>query len=208
GGAPRGRMAGGLISLPEGWGIEGADLVGMDMGGQPALVFAAEHPERVRRLVVMNSLVFGDEATSWEIRVLRRFGWNRWILRHLPRLVFRRALKTFLPRGVHLPEPLRADLWESFRRSEVRAFIAKLCAGYQRSLAKLPELYRQVACPTLVLWAERDKHFPLVHARRLHETIAGSKLEIIGGAEHWMAWHRAEEVAERIRGFVAESPGK
>src|SRR5438045_8609817 len=41
------------------------------MGGQPALVFAASYPERIHRLVVMNSLVLWDENTSWEIQVLR-----------------------------------------------------------------------------------------------------------------------------------------
>lgn len=25
----------------------------------------------------MNSLVFGDEKTSWEIQLLRKYGWNR-----------------------------------------------------------------------------------------------------------------------------------
>ena len=42
-------------------------------------------------------IVSGDEQTSWEIRVLRTFGGNRFLLRHLPRLVFWRARRTFLP---------------------------------------------------------------------------------------------------------------
>src|SRR5437867_2629635 len=84
------------------------------LGDGPPLAFAARYPERVRRLVVMNSLVFGDEKTSWEIRLLRKFGWNRFILRWLPRLVFWRARRTFLPRGVRLPSELASDFWESF----------------------------------------------------------------------------------------------
>src|SRR5262249_19113336 len=100
GGATPMHMAERLHTLLDFWGIERAGVVGLDMGGQPALAFAAAHPERVYRLVVMNSLVFGDEKTSWEIRVLRKFGWNRLILRRFPRLVFHRARATFLPRGV------------------------------------------------------------------------------------------------------------
>ena len=37
----------------------GRALAGIDMGGQPALVFAAAHPDRIGKLIVMNSLVFG-----------------------------------------------------------------------------------------------------------------------------------------------------
>src|SRR4051794_8584017 len=91
GGATPTHQAQRLLTLLDGWGIERAGLVGLDMGGQPALAFAALYPDRVRQLAVMNALVFGDEETSWEIRLLRRFGWNRFVLRHLPRLVFWRA---------------------------------------------------------------------------------------------------------------------
>ena len=184
--------------------IERANLVGMDMGGQPALVFAAQHPERVHHLVVMNSLVLWDEKTSWEIQLLRKYGWNRFIIRNFPRLVFKRAEMTFLPRGMKLPFELRADLWRSFSQSEVRSFIARLCAGYQGTLERLPELYKTITCPTLVLWGEHDQHFPPEHSRRLHEAIQGSSLQIIPGGEHWMAWYLADAVAESIRGFMAE----
>lgn len=202
GGATPMHQADKLLTLLDVWGIDRADIAGLDMGGQPALAFAARHPDRVRRLVVMNSLVFGDEKTSWEIRLLRKFGWNRFILRWLPRLVFWRARRTFLPRGVRLPPELASDFWESFRRPEVRAFVAKLCAGYQGTLAKLPELYNRIGCPVLVLWAEGDQHFPPRHAERLHATIPGSRLDIVPGAEHWMPWYLADEVAARMGAFL------
>ncbi len=206
GGATPMHLADRLLALLDAWRIDRATVVGLDMGGQPALAFAARYPERLSRLVVMNSLVFGDEATSWEIRILRRFGWNRFLLRYLPRLVFWRAEWTFLPRGVRLPGDLRADLWERFRRREVRQYVAKMCAGYQGTLPKLPDLYAQVRCPTLVLWGGRDKHFPPVQAERLHTAIAGSRLAVLPNAGHWMAWDRAEEVARQVLDFAARTP--
>src|SRR5262249_51371012 len=159
------------------------------------------YPERVSRLVVMNSLVFGDERTSWDIRLLRQSGWNRFILERFPWVGFKRAEWTFLPWGVRLPAEGRADLWGGFRRPGGRSFISGLCAGYQGTLPQLPQDYPRVRCPTLVLWAERDKHFPLVQAERLHAAVPGSRLEVLAGAEHWMAWDRAEEVAGRIAPF-------
>lgn len=202
GGATPADMARRVVRLLDLWGLRDAAVVGTDMGGQPALVLAARHAERVRRLVVMNCLAFPDEKTSWEIRVLRKFGWNRTILRRLPGAVFRRAEATFLPRGVKLPPDVREDMWEAFRNPEVRAFIVRMCAGYQGSLPRLPALYRAIAVPTLVLWGEADRHFPPVHAGRLHGSIAGSRLEILPGAGHWMMWHRADEVADRIAEFA------
>jgi pimeloyl-ACP methyl ester carboxylesterase len=204
GGATPSHMAERLGALLDAWKLGPVTLAAMDMGGQPALVFAARYPDRVRRLVVMNSLVMGDQETSWEIALLRRYGWNRFLLRRLPRLVFARAVLTSLPRGVRLPGDLRRDFWDCFRRQSVRDFVARMCAGYQGTLVRLPETYSQVECPTLLLWGENDRHFPPAHAERLQRLIAGSRCELIPGGSHWMAWSRAEDVAQRILAFAAE----
>lgn len=84
-------MAKRMVSIFDELRIEKPIIVGMDMGGQPALVFAATFPDRSERLVVMNSLVFGDEKTSWEIHLLRKYEFNRFALRYLPRIIFRQA---------------------------------------------------------------------------------------------------------------------
>jgi pimeloyl-ACP methyl ester carboxylesterase len=193
-----------LCQLMDHWEIDSAHIAGSDMGGQPGLVFAGRYPHRVRRLIVMNSLTHGDAQTSWEIRILREFGWNRAILRRFPALVFRRAERTFLPKGRRLPPDLRADLWESFRRAEVRRYLVRLCAGYQGTLARLPETYRRIACPTLALWGGADRHFPPIHADRLCADIPGAQKVILPAAEHWMMWYRAEEVARHVDRFLSE----
>jgi pimeloyl-ACP methyl ester carboxylesterase len=197
-------MAGRLLTLLDHWRIERAHIAGMDMGGQPALALAALHPPRVARLVVMNSLVMPGARTSWEIRLLRRYALNRWLLRRAGWLVFRRALRTFLPRGAPLAPEVRDDLWRCFRRAPVRAFVARLCAAYQGTLERLPPLYGTITAPTLVLWGARDRHFPPAQAQGLHAAIPRSRLRILDGAEHWMAWHAAEAVAAEIAGFLRE----
>ncbi len=93
-----------INKLLDHWKLDRAHLVAMDMGAQPALAFAAQNPQRIASVVAMNSLVLWDEKTSWEIALLRKFGWNRFILRNLPRAVFTRAERTFLPRGERLPD--------------------------------------------------------------------------------------------------------
>jgi len=202
GGATPFHMADRLVELLDSWNIKRAGIVAMDMGGQPALAFSALHPDRVSFLVVSNCLAFWNVPTSWEITLLRKFKWNQLILNSLPGAAFRRAEKTFLPQGFGLAPALRADLWNSFRQKEVRRFIVRMCAGYQGTLPRLRELYSDISCPTLVLWADGDKHFPTTHAERLHSAITGSELKIMKGAEHWMALHLAPEVAAEIDRYV------
>lgn len=197
-----------LRALMDDWGIERAAIIGHDMGGQPALAFAAEYSNRISHLVVMNSLVIWDERTSWEIALLRKFGWNRILLERMPRAVFFRAIRTFLPRGYKLSADLRRDLWESFERPDVRKYVVRMCAGYQGTLPRLKQLYPSIRTPALFLWAERDKHFPVAHARKLAEIVPGAKLEEIPGAEHWMALNRADEVSAHILPFLGAGDGE
>jgi len=197
-----------LRTLMDDWKIEKAAIVGHDMGGQPALAFAAENLERLSGLVVMNSLVIWDEKTSWEISLLRKFGWNRVLLERLPRAVFFRAIRTFLPRGYKLSEELRSDLWESFQRPEVRKFVVRMCAGYQGTLPRLKQLYPSIQTPSFFLWAERDKHFPVAHAGKLAEIVPGAKLEIVPSAGHWMALNLAGEVSTHILRFLGARDGE
>jgi pimeloyl-ACP methyl ester carboxylesterase len=205
GGATPFDMAKRLLALMDAWGVERAAVVGHDMGGQPALAFATGHPKRVSHLVVMNSLVIWDEKTSWEINLLRRFGWNRVLLERLPRAVFSRAIRTFLPRSYRLPQELRDDLWECFQQREVRHFVVRLCAGCQGSLPKLQQSYPAIQASSLFLWAGRDKHFPVAHGRELGTLVPKAQVEEIPEAEHWMALYLAEQVTARISRFLGTS---
>jgi pimeloyl-ACP methyl ester carboxylesterase len=198
GGATPQLMAKRLLVILDELHLQRPTIVGMDMGGQPALAFAAMFPDRVDRLVVMNSLVFGDEQTSWEIRLLRKFGFNRFALRVLPGIIFRRAERTFLPPRERIEKLLLNDFRTAFASPAVRSFISKMCAGYQGTLKQLPALYEAIRCPTRILWAEFDKHFPVVQATRLHRTIIGSTLTIVAGGTHWMPLTHAHLLAEAI----------
>ena len=70
-------------------------------------------------------------------------------------------------------------------------------------LQRPTSVYERIRCPTLVLWAEREQHFPVVQAMRLHCTIPGSTLAIVPGGTHWMPLSQAPLVAESIATFVA-----
>ncbi len=202
GGASPHQNADRIVRLLDAWGIEKANLIGFDMGGQPALVAASKHPDRVARAVIMSSLMADDVATSWEIRVLRKHGLNLAILRNFPRAVFFRAEATFLGRRERLDADVRQDMWQSFARRDVREFLVRMCAGYEASLPALGAIYGHIKVPVLALWPERDPHFPVAHARWLAKTVTGALVEIVPGARHWMPFTRAEEIAARIVAFT------
>jgi pimeloyl-ACP methyl ester carboxylesterase len=80
-----------------------------------------------------------------------------------------------------------------------------MCAGYQGTLPDLMEIYPQVAAPTLLLWGERDRHFPVGHGRRLAAMLPAAEIQTVRGGQHWMAWHRAPEISQAIAAFLRRS---
>jgi len=197
GGATPRHKADQIVAMLDHWGIERAALVGMDMGGQPALVCAARHPDRIERVAVLNSLLFGDLATSWEIEILRKYGWNRWLIRKLPGLVFERAVRTSIPRDYRLPPELRADFRTAFMRPEVGQYVSKMCAGYQGKLPDLPADYAAITCPTAIIWGAQDKHFPPAHGERLAALLPHATLTVLPG-HHWLPLHAPAAVAAAL----------
>jgi pimeloyl-ACP methyl ester carboxylesterase len=189
-----------LRTLLDGWGVDRVSLVAHDMGGPPALVFAARHPERVERVTVLNSLLFGDAETSWEIAAMRRAGLAGAAFSWAPSVVYDRCIHSFLPPGEVLPDALDADLRGAFSRLGVRRHLAAMCRDYDRALPDLPSRMFGVRCPVSLIWAERDGHFPPVHAERLAALLPNATVAVVPGARHWMAWSRAGEVAALIRG--------
>jgi pimeloyl-ACP methyl ester carboxylesterase len=193
-----------LLQLMDEWNIDKAHLVGMDMGTQPALVFAALYPQRIHSVVAMNALIDGTIKTSWEIRLLRRFKLNKLLLLYFPHLVFARALFTFLSEKKNMNKDLQKDLWNAFKNNKVRRFIVRMCAGYNARLGKLPAMYQKIVCPMLILWAEKDKHFPVVQAYSLKQLVPSAKVEIIKNADHWMVLEQAEMIAEKLSDFFMD----
>jgi len=202
GGATPFHMADRLITLLDLWKIKNAHIAGLDMGGQPAAALSIRHPDRVRSLIVMNSLLHWDAATSWEISILRRFKWNRFALRRFPGLVFNRAVHTFLARGETLDGAVRSDMWESFQRPDTREYIVRMCAAFEGSLPQLAAEYSRLHVPTLLLWAEHDKHFPVQHAKSVELAAFSAEVRIVPGAHHWMPLSMSSLVADHIRGFT------
>lgn len=193
-----------LVRLMDALGLERAHLFGADMGGQPCLAAARDRPDRVPRVVVSNSLVVHDAPTSWELSLLRRLGFNKFALRHLPRLVFARALSTFLAGEAALPAEVEADFRQHFLRPEVRETLVRMCVAYQARLPALYERLPETRPPVLALWGETDRHFPPAHAHRLVERLPAGRAVVLPGRGHWMHWTHPDEVADQVLAFLAE----
>jgi pimeloyl-ACP methyl ester carboxylesterase len=148
-----------LLALMDQLGLRRASLIGHSIGGRIAWTFAALHPERVDRLVLVAPDGFAspgfDYGRAPKVPVL--LGLMRYVL---PGPLLRMNLQ---PAYVGQLSDALLERYEDLLRAP-GARQALLDRMRQTVLVDPRPLLAQVRAPTLLLWGERDALIPLANA--------------------------------------------
>jgi pimeloyl-ACP methyl ester carboxylesterase len=212
-----GAFASGVRDLLVTLGIERATVVGHSLGGGVAMQMAYQFPERVERLVLVNSGGLGKEVHA----ILRAVSLPGSEL-VLP-IVLLPQVQQVLDRiggliaKVGITPSVRAkEVWRSYTGlTETRGRIAfvhtvrsVIDVTGQRVSAR-DRLYLAQEVPTLIVWGDRDRIIPVEHAHAAHALIEGSTLRIIEGADHFVPFERPAAFLDALLSFIdATEPAK
>jgi 3-oxoadipate enol-lactonase/4-carboxymuconolactone decarboxylase len=165
------------LHAADGWalldrlGVGRAHLIGMSIGGRIALQMAAEAPDRVESMVLLDTALEFPPPASWQERI------DAVLARGTEALV-----EAVMPRWV--VDPTRAD------SQGLRAMLLRTDrVGYAGSAAAprdatASELAGRITCPTTVLVGEKDIATPMAMAEAVAAAIPGAVLETIAGGGH------------------------
>lgn len=155
-----------------------ADVVAHSMGGQICTHLAAEHPDRVQRLVLV--------AASG----LLRSDLMRMMLR-LPGAA-RYGRFNFAPTLVY----------DSLRSGPIN-----LLLGAMDILSNdVTEALSKIAAPTLLVWGAQDKLVPVEVGEAVRQVLPGARLEVISGAGHVIMWDQPEQFNQLVLDFLQPAP--
>ncbi|WP_300499853.1 alpha/beta fold hydrolase [Marinobacter sp.] len=180
--------------------LEKVDLVGNSFGGGLALALAIEHPERVRRLVLMGSVGVSFPITEGLDEV-----WG-----YQPSLEnMRRLMDVFaFNKGLLTDELAEMRYQASIRPGFQESFAAMFPAPRQRwvdNLASPEEDIRALPHETLVIHGREDEVIPLQTSLTLADWIDRAQLHVFGRCGHWTQIEHASRFARLVNDFLTEA---
>ncbi|MFP5245199.1 MAG: alpha/beta fold hydrolase, partial [Thermoanaerobaculia bacterium] len=155
---------------------EPVHLIGHSMGGLIAIRLAAERPDLVRSLILVN-------AAGMPFR-----------------LDPRPHIRT-LPKPPYGGPGIARVLVPDFFRAGPASIVV---AGTRVVLGDLREMMRAIRVPALLVWGENDPLVPLNYGRAMQQEIGGSRLVVIPKAAHVAMWDAPEEFNRVALQFLDE----
>ncbi len=180
-------------------------LVGLSMGGNNSFHYAAMHPERVDRLVIVD---IGPETMKKGSENIRRFHRAADILP--TREDFIERAHKFNPRRPL--EQLRERLSWHLRQLPDGRWTWKydrFRGGSRRSAGRPGDLWpyvRRIKAPTLIVRGALSDILAPAAAKRLQKAIPGSTLTVVENAGHTVPGDNPPAFAAAVRDFLDKTP--
>lgn len=179
-------------------GVDRCDVLAHSFGGAVAVELALAVPALVRRLVLVDAVVFPMELpVQGKLALVPRLGPMVW------KQLFRRTeLRRHLARVLSTPELLderAVDVyWDRLGREGGRE-------AAHAMLQRMAELdpggtrLARVRAPTRVVWGDRDALMPVATGERLARALPDARLVVVEGCGHAVPEERPDALVERAR---------
>jgi pimeloyl-ACP methyl ester carboxylesterase len=178
--------------------IRQAALVGNSMGAGLAIGMAVAHPDRVSHLVLIDGLPaqVRERLTSPSIKRALDTAAPSWLASFGNWLFGGLMTQSILEEMVHDPALLTPAIIERSDRNRQRPGIIAPLLTVRDTLplweAGFAKRIGEIRHPTLILWGEEDRVFPIHAGEELQRTITGSSMIRIPNAGHIPQWERPE----------------
>lgn len=186
-----------LLSLLDGLGLEQVDVVGNSFGGALALSLAIEHPERVRKLVLMGSVGLHFTITEGLDKV-----WG-----YSPSLESMEELIRLFAhnKSIATPDLVKLRYQASIREGSSQAYARMFPAPRQQwldAMAREDSEIQGIEQKTLILHGRDDRIIPLESSERLARLLPNSQLHVFGNCGHWVQIEKARDFNHIMRDFL------
>ncbi len=193
-------------------GVSQATVVGHSLGGGVAMQFVYQHPDYVKRLILISSGGLGPDV-GLVLRLLSAPGAELVlpIIAPKPVLTVGNQIRSWL-RSAGIQSPRGAEIWSAYSslsdpetRSSFLKTLRSVVDYRGQAVSGLNRLRLREELPIMAIWGDRDGIIPVDHAYAAREARSDSRLEILPGVGHFPQVEAPNEVVELIEDFIATS---
>jgi pimeloyl-ACP methyl ester carboxylesterase len=186
-----------LLGFMNGLKIEKASLMGHSMGGLIALDFCLAHPEKMEKLILVDSVGLRNANPSLTQRLIGLSVLGELFVLFRSKLI----LKKFVTKEFYYrPEFVRDEMLDPMMQAD-RAAVLKLTRSISQTDRR--EAVKGIKTPTLIIWGEHDRAIPRAHAPLLQQIIPQSRYRILKEAGHHPQIEASEEFNREVVKFLA-----
>lgn len=191
-----------LVTLMDAVGAPRADVVAHDIGGGVAQLMAVTHPEKIRKLVLMDSVCFD----SWPIPEFEPLQEPE-AESEMSLNDFIGMMRGFMPNGVYNKSIMTDELMELYlapwsSEDGKRAFFRNLRRLNKEYTQAIADELTHLPHPCLVMWGDKDPFQKPAYASQLVAAIPNAELVWVTNAGHWLIDERPEEIGGRLKQFL------
>jgi len=183
-------------------GVERATLVGNSLGGLLAFKYAAAHPDRVERLVLLAPGGFPNPGYSFGQKT-EVPGPMRLLPYSLPESMVRQALTAMYADPARLSDATVDRTRDLMRAPGVRQALVDRLG--QLVLEDPVPLLNRIQVPTLVIWGEQDVMVPYAHAEKFMQALPNATLVSWPDMGHIPQEEDPARSLDVLRAFLAQT---
>ena len=199
-----------LRDLLDELGVSQATLVGHSLGGGVAMQFVYQHPDYVKRLVLISSGGLGPDV-GLILRLLSAPGAELVLPIVAPKFVLTAGnkVRSWLS-AAGIQSPRGAEIWSAYsslsdpatRQSFLRTL--RSVVDYRgQAVSAVSKLGLREQLPIMAIWGERDDIIPVDHAHAAHEVRPDVRLEVLPNVGHFAQVEAPNDVVELVEDFIA-----
>jgi pimeloyl-ACP methyl ester carboxylesterase len=173
--------------------VEKADVMGWSMGGWVALEFALQDPQRVNRLVAMDSagLKFKTDLSPGILEP-----------NTVPQL--RRLESVLMAHRYYVPGFVQHDLLRTMQSH--RWVVDRTLQSLLREEGDFAGRLGQLQMPVLLVWGQQDELIPPSVGKQMHDAIPHSVLELYAGCGHMGPATCSGRMVPKVIDFLRSQP--
>lgn len=171
--------------------LKQVDLGGWSMGGWIVQLVAARHPERVRRLMLLDSA-----------GLYIRPDWDTKLFTPVSAAELDKFDALLMPHPPQLPDFVVKDILRTSLEHAwiIRRAMDSMLTGRDTTDGLLPNL----KMPVLIVWGDVDHITPLSEGQKMHQLIPQSQINVIPGCGHLAPNECAAQIGPGIVSFLKQ----